>query len=69
LAAWLKMLSAALSLVAGGVLASTMSFPRVAAAAPDICCRRAIDCEKAARRAFRYAASNSGPCDRGYMAI
>jgi hypothetical protein len=37
-----------------------MIFSSVDTAAPDACCSRATDWENAARRAFRYAASNSG---------
>jgi hypothetical protein len=35
LAVWSKMLSAALTLVAGGIVASSMAFPRIETAALD----------------------------------
>jgi hypothetical protein len=55
------MSSAARTLVEGGVAASTITLPRVAAAAEDIWCKREIDWPKAARRAsasgmMRYSA-------------
>jgi PadR family transcriptional regulator, regulatory protein PadR len=43
------MLSAALTLVAGGVFGSTITFPRIVTAALAIWCSRAMDCPKAAR--------------------
>src|SRR5437867_1491684 len=54
------MLSAARTLVAGGVAGSTITFPNVDTAALHICCNRATDCMNAIRRAARKPASKSG---------
>jgi hypothetical protein len=43
-----------------GVNHNLQLFSSVETAAPEACCSVAIDCENAARRAARYAASNSG---------
>src|SRR6266436_70345 len=45
LAAWPRMLSAALTRVDAGEFGSSMIFNSVVAAALDPCCRRTIDCE------------------------
>src|ERR1017187_447154 len=52
--------SAARTRTDAGEAASTKVFIRVVAAAGAACCSLAIDCEKVARRAARYARSNSG---------
>src|SRR5436190_23830118 len=52
---WFKMLSAARTLTAGGVLASTMTFHNVETAAVDIWWTRPIDCEYATHLADRNA--------------
>ena len=61
LAAWVSTLSAARTRVDGGVAGSTITLSNVVAAAVEACCKRAIDCPYAPRRAARYAASKSGP--------
>ena len=64
LVVWFKMLSAARTFVAAGVLGSTMTFPNVETAAVDIWWSRPIDCEYAAHFASRKEAWNSGTCSQ-----
>jgi hypothetical protein len=46
--------------VHASVFWSSMISSKVVAAAVEPCCKRAMDCENAARRASRYAVWNSG---------
>src|SRR5450432_2870289 len=57
---WFMMHSAARTRVDAGVFWSSMILSKVVAAAVEPCCKRAMDCENAARRASRYAVWNSG---------